>query len=101
MPSKIKTLEHILATAAYHVVEMSNTPADKRAFRSGLAFGDNVAHIEVEITAARGSLKGMPVWDRCVVNGVHVGNRSGARDEMMKIYAPVIALCAAANAEAA
>lgn len=101
-----RSLADVLEILALHVAEMYVTLAGK-TFKAGLCYGDEVAIVEVEVKAARGNFADVHdlhkiggtinIWDQCTVNGVRAGNRCGARNEMMKVYAPIVALAAANN----
>ena len=94
--SSPSTLAAALTTMAFHLSELWKTPPGK-TFRAGLSHGDLVVMVEVKVTSHHWG----DDWAQHVVNGVAAGNRCGAREAVCRLYAPVIAAAAAADARGA
>ncbi len=83
------TTATVLSTVAYHVGELMSCTRPK--FRAGLAYSGLDVLVTVEIEPCP---SGDTRWDRCRVNGEHVGNRCAARETLVALYAPIVAAVA-------
>jgi hypothetical protein len=84
---KISVGQQVLETFAYHCGEIM-TSNHLNSFSLHTPGGPEV-FVTMKIRSR--SEDGNIGWDQIEVNGVHVGNRSAARDEYARLCAPVLA----------
>ena len=98
-PAKLSvpSVESELETMAYHFSEImaQRTPAhggDTMDFGCGLGgYGEGCPTVVITGKIRRDAQDGWGAWAQVTLNGKACGNRSGARAEIARLYAPVIA----------
>jgi hypothetical protein len=109
-PSEVPTLEHVLSTLAFHVAGIMSDASTGERVRTGFGLGGfgecPLVHVDCEIRpSGSDSIRGgqWGVWAQVWLapHGQPLqcfGNRCGGREELVRLYGPVIAWVAAYHA---